>query len=129
MKIAFALIAPLALAACATTSAGSASSSPAPDGTLVALGEPVRVGSLVVTPEEVAEDSRCPMNARCIWAGRVVLVTRVAGADWTDSVLLTLGEPNASHGVALTLTSATPEHMTGQTTEPKDYRFGFEGGR
>ena len=46
------------------------------------LGQPTRVGRLVVTPLRVAEDSRCPINARCVWAGRAVVQTRIDGPGW-----------------------------------------------
>ena len=42
---------------------------------LARIGETTRVGTLAVTPLRVVEDSRCPINARCIWAGRLILTT------------------------------------------------------
>ncbi|MCB5424340.1 hypothetical protein H0274_03635 [Altererythrobacter sp. CC-YST694] len=99
-----------------------------PSGSQVALGQPVMVGKLTVTPMEVAEDSRCPMNARCVWAGRVILVTRIEGEGWRETSPLTLGEPFATHGTPLSLTSVSPERVTGQEPVPAEYRFGFEGG-
>ncbi|KPL67775.1 hypothetical protein SZ64_06390 [Erythrobacter sp. SG61-1L] len=98
------------------------------DGTQVAIGQPVQVGRLTVTPMEVAEDSRCPMNARCVWAGRVILVTRIDGAGWRETVPLTLGETYGTHGTTLTLSSVSPERVTGEDPVPANYRFGFEGG-
>src|SRR5690606_19131499 len=78
MRAAFSLIAPFALAACASTAEPP---SPAPieaDGIARAeLGERVYVDGPYVTPLAVLEDSRCPMNARCVWAGRVRLSIRV----------------------------------------------------
>src|SRR5699024_2605974 len=55
----------LALSACATV----AEPPPAPtDGIArAALGERVYVDGPRVTPLQVLEDSRCPMNARCVW--------------------------------------------------------------
>src|SRR3546814_1021862 len=61
-----ALPAALALSACATTA-----DAPFPDGSDVALGQKAYVDGPLVQPVEVVEDSRCPMNVRCVWAGRV----------------------------------------------------------
>src|SRR3546814_12270732 len=61
-----ALPAALALSACATTA-----DAPFPDGSDVALGQKAYVDGPPVQPVEVVEDSRCPMNVRCVWAGRV----------------------------------------------------------
>src|SRR5690606_12925603 len=74
-KIALAFLAPLSLAACATASA------PAPaeqDGIARAeLNERVYVDGPYVTPLEVLEDSRCPADVQCVWAGRVRLSVRI----------------------------------------------------
>ena len=44
----------------------------------VAFGQTAYVNGPKILPIKLIEDSRCPMNARCIWAGRVrVLVAWV----------------------------------------------------
>jgi len=97
-------------------------------GTPVALAQAVTVGPVVATPIEVVEDSRCPINARCVWAGRLVVRTRIDGAGWRDTADLTLGEPWSTHGVVLALTSGEPGRMAGEGQEtPKEaYRFTYE---
>lgn len=120
------LAAPL-LAACSTFSGYGV----APEGSLVALGHRVAVADLTLTPISVIEDSRCPINARCVWAGRIVVETQVDGPSWQDVLPLTLGEPGTTHGYILNLTSAEPGRMAGSGTDPlqpEDYRFGFERG-
>jgi hypothetical protein len=94
----------------------------------VALDQPAEVGKLVATPKEVVEDSRCPMNARCVWAGRVVLSTSIEGTGWQETARLTLGVAYATHDTSVTLVSVSPDWMAGPETGPIDYRFGFEGG-
>jgi len=130
MKHAALLLSAIALGACVPAQeAPVVSTAPAlPSGSQVELGQPVMVGELKVTPLEVAEDSRCPMNARCVWAGRVILVTRIDGQGWRETTPLTLGEPFATHGIPIRLTSVSPERVTGDAPAPAEYRFGFEGG-
>jgi hypothetical protein len=124
MKAGLALIAPLALAACATALPASM---PAPEGSAVALGQPVTVGDLVVTAQKVVTDSRCPINARCVWAGELIVRVRIQAADWRETDTLTLGEPYATHGVSITLASGEPGRMAGaDEPAPGDYRFTFE---
>ena len=118
-------LAPLALAGC-TMVPPPDSTPPQPQGYAVPLGQPVRVGDLVVTPKKVAEDSRCPMNARCVWAGRVVVTTRIVGSNFSDTADLTLGEPFGTHGKMLALVSVRPDKMAGGETQPVDYRFTYE---
>ena len=110
------------LAGCATPLAIAV----AEEGTAVPLNQQVRVGALVVTPLAVKEDSRCPENARCIWAGRAVVSVRIDGMGWHELAALTLGMPYPTHGTSVTLTSVTPEKKAGATTPARDYRFRFE---
>ena len=125
MKAAFTLLAPLLLAACATTPLADAA--PAPVGTAVALGQSVSVGALVLTPLKVVTDSRCPINARCVWAGELVVSTQVDGPGWREVAELKLGEPKAVRGTNLMLSSGEPGRMAGAAeTAPREYRFTFE---
>lgn len=113
------------LAGCAVVPAPD-STPPQPAGYAVPLGQPVRVGDLVVTPKKLVEDSRCPMNARCIWAGRAVVTTRIVGPNFSDTADLTLGEPFGTHGKMIALVSVRPDKMTGTETQLRDYRFTYE---
>jgi hypothetical protein len=118
-------LAALALAACVTAPATSIRS----DG-LARLGEATRVGTLVVTPRALVEDSRCPINARCVWAGRAILRADVTGPGWRETLDLTLGERISTHGTTLALTSVEPGKMAGaQPNPPQALVFGFEGGQ
>lgn len=122
-------LAPFALAACATASNAPIvdNGPPAPAGSAVALGQPVTVGRLVATPRDVKEDSRCPAGVQCVWAGRVVLATRIDGAGWRETVPLTLGEAYATHGTSITLVSVKPQKGAGKP-DAGEYRFTFAGG-
>jgi hypothetical protein len=95
-------------------------------GYAVPFDVPVRVGDLVLTPKKLVEDSRCPMNARCVWAGRVVVTTRIDGAGWRETKDLTLGEPYGTHGRVFALVAVKPERTTQDAIEPRAYRFAYE---
>ncbi|WP_264391607.1 hypothetical protein [Porphyrobacter sp. ULC335] len=118
-----------AVAGCAVIpDAPNSASAPVPQGSAVAIGQAVQVGAVVVTPQEVVEDSRCPMNARCVWAGRLVVRTRIDGAGWRETADLTLGEDFGTHGIVIALTSGNPSPMAGagNETAKEDYRFTYE---
>ncbi len=117
------LVAAFALGACATLPDPIRSDGQA------RLGQATRVGALVVTPRMIVEDSRCPINARCVWAGRAIVRTQIAGAGWRETRDLTLGERVTTHGMALALTSVEPGKMAGAEAPPLNYIFAFEGGR
>lgn len=118
-RFALAAIASALLTGCAATAASPLAEGPA------RLGQTVYVDGPRVTPVHVVEDSRCPMNARCIWAGRVVLRVKVQGGAWSREIDLTLGEPVTVADGALTLIGVAPERRTDQPIAPRDYRFTF----
>lgn len=136
------MFAALALAACASAPAGGADTALLPQHIRedlaqreAALAEPGVVvagigqradlgGGLRVRPLEVIEDSRCPQNARCVWAGRLRLRVNVEGAGEGE---ITLDEAplETSHG-SFALVAVSP----GPWTDWPDgamppYRFGF----
>ena len=125
MRSAFPIIAALALGACVTVPAAGPVRA---DGRAL-LGQSTRVGALVVTPRTVVEDSRCPINARCVWAGRLVVTALIKGKGWQETRNLTLGEPVALHATTLALTSAEPGKLAGEQAPAQPTTFGFEGGR
>ena len=96
------------------------------EGTAVPLGQPVKVGDIVVTPMRVVEDSRCPINARCVWAGRLVVETRVDGAGWRDTANITLGETYGTHERVVRLIAGEPNKTTQEEVKPEQYRFTYE---
>lgn len=79
---------------------------------------------LRVRPLEVLEDSRCPQNARCVWAGRLRLRVAVDGAGEHE---VTLGEAavQTPRG-AFALVAVSPGPWTDWPQELRPaYRFGF----
>ena len=97
------------------------------DGTDVAFGQTAYVDGPKIRPIKLIEDSRCPMNARCVWAGRVRILVAWVKADGDRQVVLTLGEPTPLADGTLTLTTVTPSKIAGEGREltPSDYRFSF----
>ena len=80
----------------------------------------------------VGNDSRCPSNARCIWAGDAMVHVRVidAGAT-TDYELHTGGREPASvphRDVRITLVQLEPHFFTGPIP-PGDYRATLQATR
>jgi len=109
----------LALTACATTSM------PRTDGSDAALGQEAMVDGPVVNPIAVLEDSRCPMNAQCAWAGRVRLKMLWIRSQGNQEFELILGEPKPLADGSITLTSVRPDKRTDAVLKSSDYRFSF----
>jgi hypothetical protein len=94
------------------------------------LGQTDRVGSVRVKPLKVVEDSRCPINARCVWAGRLVVRTEIRGGRWRQVRDLELGKPQPVADGTIALVSGEPGKHAGRATRARDYRFryAFAGG-
>ncbi len=92
---------------------------------VAAIGETADLGGgLRVRPLEVLEDSRCPQNARCVWAGRLRLRVSVEGAGEHEITLDETGvtTPRGS----FTLAAVSPGPWTDWPEDQRTpYRFGF----
>ena len=114
------------LAATAMLLAGCVTTRVNEDGSVDArLGQTVNVGGPRVTPLEVLEDSRCPMEARCIWAGRVRLSVRVATGAETRVMELASDKPLQVADGQLELSNVMPPRSVRGPIKPGDYRFSF----
>ena len=112
----------LALSACATTSARP----PLTDASDVALGQTAYADGPIIQPVAVLEDSRCPMNARCIWGGRVrVQMLWIRGNGEKQPFEVTLGEATPLADGSITLEAVRPDRVTNVELKPQDYRFSF----
>ena len=61
----------------------------------VRLGQIASVNGPRVRADAVVEDSRCPIDVQCVWAGRLILRATVIGGGWSKQVDMTLGIPVA----------------------------------
>lgn len=99
---------------------------PAASGTAVAIGEPVAAGELVLTPMAMIEDSRCQQGTQCVWAGRVVVKTRIDGAGWRETVDLVAGQDQMVRGMLVVLYEVSPVRGRDAGIPETNYRFKFD---
>jgi hypothetical protein len=80
--------------------------------------------------EEVTSDSRCPINALCVWAGEAVVVIRVF--DEIGSSRYELHPPGVSRksathrNVSIEVVDLQPVPFGGRPTDPSAYRATFK---
>lgn len=103
----------------------------APGVAVARLGGTARLGNLTVRPIAVIEDSRCPHDRECYWAGRIRLRAAVSGV--AGEIVLVSNQPFAlPRGGTLTLVAVAPEPWSppppGIETGPAS-RFGFRRDR
>ena len=85
-----------------------------------AFGQPVRINQMVYRPVAIVQDSRCPANVNCVWAGQLIVEFATAGRN---RVRLEMGKPLVIAGGRLTLLGASPQPIAGKPIPPNQYRF------
>lgn len=71
------------------------------------LGQSVRIGNVTVRPVAVTEDSRCPHDVECVWAGRLKLRAAISGVPGEAELILREAYALPGGGT-LTLVAAAP---------------------
>ena len=107
------------LASCATVPTGGV-------GPTAALGGTAAVGEIRIRPVELLEDSRCPAQVQCIWAGQVRVLVDVHRGDGAHQQRdLTLGKAQDIDWGTLTLVDVQPAKLAAGATDPRAYQFTF----
>jgi hypothetical protein len=127
-------VAALAAAACASDTTNPGAGGPhtnvvqAGDTAMLKPGQVVDVGSdgVQLAFREVTEDSRCPINVVCVWAGNaeVVLEARMGRSAWKRLTVNSYVEPRAADYGAYRfhLVEVAPPQETPGTINAPDYR-------
>jgi hypothetical protein len=98
---------------------------------VLARGEGASIAGTMVQVrfEEVANDSRCPIDAICIQAGDAVVVIEVIDQTGSSSYQLTINEPgrkSVTHrNIRIEAIELQPYPMSGRPTDPAAYRATF----
>jgi len=79
-----------------------------------------------VVPLEVLEDSRCPVDVECIWAGTVRLRTLLSSGLGEAEQVFELRMPITTEAETVTLVEVSPAPYAGRAILANDYRFTFE---
>ena len=91
-----------------------------------ALGRPLVLEGLTVTPLAVVEDSRCPANVLCVQAGTVRLNLKLSEMSAGRLGEIGLREPiRLASGSWLHLAAVCPTRLDPDPIDPGSYRFAF----
>ena len=93
----------------------------------IALGKTVAIAGTAqqVTFDAVTEDSRCPTDVVCVWAGNARVSLRVTAAGTDSTIALNTGlEPHSAtvNRFRLELRGLVPAPRAGNPTPPDAYR-------
>ena len=79
-----------------------------------------------ITPNELIEDSRCPSDVTCIWAGTVRLAATLEGVFGVLPQEFTLNVPVTTQTEVITLVQVQPVLSTQLSVTESDYTFLFK---
>jgi hypothetical protein len=91
----------------------------------IKIGETIGVGDLRLTFRSVEGDSRCPIDAVCVWAGDGEIALKIEqGTKAAVAALHTTLDPKKTewNGYTISLVSLTPAPRASTQTDPADYR-------
>ena len=98
----------------------------APANIVIAVGSTARASGAVVTFQRVVSDSRCPLNAACVWAGDAVAEFAVSARGLDSHYELHLNDAakrSVTHrGIIIEFQSLDPLPVAGEKTDPAAYR-------
>jgi hypothetical protein len=90
------------------------------------LGEQVEALGETITPVKVLDDSRCPRDVQCVWAGTLHLDATVRSGMGLGRLTFELGKTSTTEVNSITLISVTPSPMSTTVIGERDYEFTFE---
>ena len=91
----------------------------------IKIGETIAVGDLKLTFQRVANDSRCPIDAICVWAGDAEIALRIEqGSQAAVAALHTHLEPKQTiwNGHTIQLVSLAPSQSASSPIDPSKYQ-------
>jgi hypothetical protein len=89
------------------------------------LGERATFKDISIRPLSIEEDSRCPADVQCIWAGRVRVKLQVISGMGTATSIVTLGQAFTTEAEVITLIDVTPAKHGSTEISPAAYGFTF----
>ena len=90
------------------------------------IGTEVSALGATITPREVTQDSRCPLDVVCIQAGTVRVRAMFEYVSGAGEQVFELGKPIVAGDVTVTLVEVLPAARSTVTLLPSDYRFYFK---
>lgn len=89
------------------------------------MGQVMTGLNVSITPHEVLDDSRCPTDVQCIWAGTVYARVTIKTPNSARGETLELGKAVEIDGYTITFSELTPVPKSGEVIPVSSYRFVF----
>lgn len=84
---------------------------------------------IMINPWAVLEDSRCPIDVQCIWAGRArvgIHFYNPSNNTVIQDAILEVGQSVTIGGIQITLLQVSPSTLSTHKIKDSEYRFTFD---
>lgn len=78
-----------------------------------------------IIPLSVVQDSRCPIDVQCVWAGTVTIKVLIESGLGASTQELSIGETITTESETITLTSVSPTPNSTRAITSEQYVFTF----
>jgi hypothetical protein len=92
----------------------------------VGVGETKNINGVSVTLNKIVEDSRCPSDVQCIWAGRLVANVTLETGGNTETLDLASDTPKAFGTFLVSITNISPEKLSSNPSASYKITFKVE---
>ncbi len=89
------------------------------------LNRSVSALGVTITPRQVLEDSRCPVDVTCIQAGTVRVRADLTSGLGAANQIFELGKPITTETEIVELIGVGPQSISGRQIDASQYRFTF----
>jgi RNA polymerase subunit RPABC4/transcription elongation factor Spt4 len=112
---------------------GSVDTPTAPEDEMPAGQGKVRVGisksgsafGLSITLDKIVEDSRCPVDVECVWAGRLIAEATLQADGQSKTITLETDKIMEWYGYSIVIASVEPIAKSTEVRKPEDYFLTF----
>lgn len=109
-----------------TRRSGKTDEFPIPAEIMLRAGEEKKVGNLNIKMLGITEDSRCPIDVKCIWAGKASANVELRSGEITGMATLDTGSsPYLFEDYLIKFVDVKPEKVAGQEIAPSEYAATF----
>ncbi len=90
---------------------------------VLSVGQNIKVGTLSITLDSIVEDSRCPSDVQCIWAGQVVVKLSLLNGMKSELVKSSLNQdPYLFDNYSIKIVSVEPIPKSGEAISAGEYK-------
>lgn len=91
----------------------------------IKIGETKALQGIEIKPTRIIEDSRCPLDVQCIWAGQLVVEVLLKSGTRFQTIQMKTGVGRVYSGKTIVLSSALPLKKAGEEIKKEEYVLTF----